>query len=106
MTETFLGYRRADGRIGVRNDVAVLSAMDNTNPTAERIAAMVAGTVVALAGLLPGVLVGGKPEAKEPEVPLGLPPVFWPDDNLYTPEKAELGKLLYFDKRLSSDGTM
>ena len=46
MTETFLGYRRADGRIGVRNDVAVLSAMDNTNPTAERIAAMVAGTVV------------------------------------------------------------
>ena len=32
----------------------------------------------------------------------GLPPVFWPDDNPYTPEKRDLGWLLYFDKRLSS----
>lgn len=46
MSETFLGYRRASGRVGVRNDVAVLSAMDNTNPTANRIGAIVAGTVV------------------------------------------------------------
>jgi cytochrome c peroxidase len=41
-----------------------------------------------------------------PQPPLGLPPVFWPDDNPYTPEKAELGRLLFFDKRLSSDGTI
>ena len=46
MTDTFLGYRRADGRVGVRNVVAVLSAMDNTNPSAERIASMVNGTEV------------------------------------------------------------
>jgi cytochrome c peroxidase len=40
---------------------------------------------------------------KPPKPPLGLPPVQWPDDNPYTAAKAELGKLLYFDKRLSSD---
>jgi cytochrome c peroxidase len=36
-------------------------------------------------------------------VPLGLIPIIWPDDNPYTPAKAELGWLLFFDKRLSSD---
>ena len=41
-----------------------------------------------------------------PPVPLGLPPVQWPADNPYTHEKAELGKLLYFDPRLSSDATV
>ena len=46
MSASFQGYRRADGRVGVRNQVAILSAMDNTNPSAQRIAAMVAGTVV------------------------------------------------------------
>jgi cytochrome c peroxidase len=35
--------------------------------------------------------------------PLGLPPLNWPADNPYTPAKAELGRLLYFDKRLSAD---
>lgn len=39
-------------------------------------------------------------------VPLGLLPIAWPQDNPYTPEKAELGRLLYFDKRLSADGTI
>lgn len=38
--------------------------------------------------------------------PLGLPPVPWPKDNLYSKDKAELGRLLYFDKRLSTDGTI
>jgi cytochrome c peroxidase len=38
--------------------------------------------------------------------PLGLPPIPWPKDNHYTKEKAELGRLLYFDKRLSSDQTI
>ncbi len=41
-----------------------------------------------------------------PEVPLGLPPVPVPDDNPMTVAKVELGKLLYFDKRLSKDGTL
>lgn len=39
--------------------------------------------------------------------PLGpLPAPSFPPDNLYTPEKAELGKLLYFDARMSGDGSM
>ena len=39
-------------------------------------------------------------------VPLGLLPIEWPADNPYSPQKAELGRLLYFDKRLSSDNTV
>jgi cytochrome c peroxidase len=35
--------------------------------------------------------------------PLGLPPLTEPADNPYSPAKAELGRLLYFDKRLSAD---
>src|SRR5215210_1830268 len=41
-----------------------------------------------------------------PKVPQGLVPIIWPKDNPYTPQKAELGWLLYFDKRLSGDGTV
>src|SRR5438552_2796500 len=41
-----------------------------------------------------------------PKVPLGLVEILWPEDNPYTPEKAELGWLLFFDKRLSSDGSV
>jgi cytochrome c peroxidase len=40
------------------------------------------------------------------KVPLGLHPVPWPQDNPYTPEKAQLGLLLYFDPRVSSDGSV
>jgi cytochrome c peroxidase len=45
------------------------------------------------------------PAAKDepPKPPLGLPAVDWPDDNPYSLAKAELGKLLFFDNRLSSD---
>ncbi|MDG1893396.1 MAG: cytochrome c peroxidase, partial [Fuerstiella sp.] len=50
--------------------------------------------------------VTGRCEDEEPTPPLGLPPVYYPDDNLYSKDRAELGKLLYFDKRLSSDGTV
>jgi cytochrome c peroxidase len=39
-------------------------------------------------------------------VPLGLQPIAWPADNPYTPEKADLGRLLYFDTRLSSDNSV
>jgi altronate dehydratase large subunit len=46
MTMEFKGYRRPDGRVGVRNVVVILSAMDNTNPSADRIASMVTGTTV------------------------------------------------------------
>lgn len=40
------------------------------------------------------------------QVPLGLLPIQWPEDNPYSAEKVELGKLLYFDPRLSADGTV
>lgn len=46
------------------------------------------------------------PTAQLPAVPLGLPPVPVPTDNPITAEKIELGKMLYFDKRLSKDGTV
>src|SRR5579864_2937360 len=38
--------------------------------------------------------------------PLGLMPIIWPTDNPYSPQKAYLGRLLYFDTRLSADGTV
>jgi cytochrome c peroxidase len=41
-----------------------------------------------------------------PKIPDGLPPLVWPADNPYSPEKAELGRYLYFDRRLSADATV
>jgi cytochrome c peroxidase len=38
--------------------------------------------------------------------PLGLMPIIWPADNPYSAQKAYLGRLLYFDTRLSADGTV
>jgi cytochrome c peroxidase len=63
-------------------------------------------SVLILAAVLAWKVTAAAPSAKPPAAPLGLPPIFWPDDNPYTPEKAELGRLLFFDKRLSSDGTI
>jgi cytochrome c peroxidase len=39
-----------------------------------------------------------------PDAPLGLPPVVWPADNPYSAERVELGRNLFFDPRLSSNG--
>ncbi len=39
------GYARPDGSIGIRNHVAVIAAMDNSNPTVRRVVAAVKGTV-------------------------------------------------------------
>lgn len=44
--------------------------------------------------------------ADGPVIPKGLVPVFFPADNAYTPGKAELGWILFYDKRLSGDGTV
>lgn len=41
-----------------------------------------------------------------PKIPLGLVEIYWPENNAYTPAKAELGWLLFFDTRLSSDGNV
>lgn len=40
----------------------------------------------------------------QPAVPLGLPAIPWPADNPYTPQKDALGRLLFFDGRLSANG--
>ena len=45
MSKTFLGYRRANGDVGVRNWVAVLSIMDNCNPVTRAICHAVDGTI-------------------------------------------------------------
>jgi altronate dehydratase large subunit len=45
MSATFLGYPRGNGAVGVRNDVAVISIMDNCNPVTRAIAAAVQGTI-------------------------------------------------------------
>lgn len=49
-------------------------------------------------------LLSGEPEKLK--IPLGLPSIPWPKMNPYAQKKAELGRLLYFDKRLSSDRTI
>jgi cytochrome c peroxidase len=40
------------------------------------------------------------------QIPLGLLPLEWPKDNSYSADKVALGRLLYFDKRLSKDDTV
>lgn len=39
-------------------------------------------------------------------LPRGLPPIQWPSDNPYSPAAAELGRTLFFDGRLSSNGSI
>ncbi|MGE0310777.1 MAG: UxaA family hydrolase [Lautropia sp.] len=45
MSTTFLGFRRENGTVGVRNNVAVISIMDNCNPVTRAICEAVAGTI-------------------------------------------------------------
>ena len=45
MIQTFLGYRRENGAVGVRNCVAVISVMDNCNPATRAIAQAVNGCI-------------------------------------------------------------
>jgi cytochrome c peroxidase len=44
------------------------------------------------------------PVASPPMPPLGLPPVIWPLDNPYSAARVELGRNLFFDPRMSSNG--
>src|SRR6476659_2319564 len=64
-----------------------------------------AGALIAPAVFLSAFLAMGQ-TGKPKQEPLGLAPIVWPSNNLYTPEKAELGRLLYFDPRLSADGAV
>jgi len=54
--------------------------------------------------LFAGALLCAVPASAIPPAPLPPPPS--PAENPTTPEKAELGKKLFFDRRLSGDGTM
>jgi cytochrome c peroxidase len=47
-----------------------------------------------------------RPASELPAVPLGLPKLPLPAENPMTSEKVELGRMLYFDKRVSKDGTI
>ena len=60
--------------------------------------------ILAVVGVLAGRAMADKAAAVK--CPLGLKPVVVPEDNPMTPEKIELGKRLYFDTRLSKDGTV
>lgn len=61
--------------------------------------------LAALVAVLPGSHAAEK-EGFVFHVPKGLPELPVPDDNPMTEEKIELGKLLYFDPRLSIDDTI
>ncbi|HEY8244465.1 MAG TPA: UxaA family hydrolase [Casimicrobiaceae bacterium] len=47
---TFVGYRRPDGRAGVRNHVLILSPTGLTSAAARRVASLVAGTIAVTSG--------------------------------------------------------
>lgn len=73
------------------------------------------GLVVVVALVALAVAVASSEAASEPpaegvSVPLGIPSDLWralvPVDNPMTPEKIELGRKLFFDKRLSADRTV
>jgi cytochrome c peroxidase len=74
--------------------------------------------ILAFVSLLVAMSCGGSEPAKKDEapapppaptvlkVPTGIEDMSVPADNPITPEKVELGKMLFFDKRLSKDGKM
>ncbi len=69
------------------------------------IAPVLAAAALSLPLFLAGCTPAGE-DAARPAIPAGLPALAVPADNPMTPEKVELGKLLYFDTRLSKDGTV
>ena len=67
-------------------------------------AALLFFTLLAGAFLLPSPSLAAGPVSPPALAPLPPPPS--PPENPTTPEKVELGKKLFFDRRLSGDGTM
>ena len=45
LPKTFLGYRRENGRVGIRNYVVILPLDDLSNAAAEKVAANTAGCI-------------------------------------------------------------
>ena len=74
---------------------------------------MLRSSILAGAFALPALFICGSlaghaqtPKTGPPKAPLGLPPLSWPRDNPYSAAKADLGRILYFDRRLSADETV
>lgn len=65
-----------------------------------------AGSLLVLTGIALSAQLADAQKEQPPRPPLGLAPVFWPPDNPYSRAKAELGRLLYYDRRLSTGGTV
>lgn len=63
---------------------------------------MLTGSMVLAIGVVFTASVADAQRSQGPKPPLGLPPVQWPADNPFSKDKAELGRLLYYDTRLSS----
>jgi len=76
-----------------------------TNKRSLMLGICVAAAPIILALLLP-VIAAEPAGEKPPKPPLGLPPVQFPEDNPYSAAKAELGRFLYFDNRLSQDSSV
>jgi cytochrome c peroxidase len=73
--------------------------------------AIESGLLLGLALLIGGCGEGASPDASEPEpypfeLPEGFPEPFVPSDQPLTEEKVELGRHLFYDVRLSVNGTM
>jgi cytochrome c peroxidase len=47
-----------------------------------------------------------RPPSAPFDLPLGFPPIPWPEDNPYSPARADLGRILFFDGRLSTNGAV
>lgn len=62
--------------------------------------------ILVILGLVITYVVRRTPPVAGAERPLGLERVSWPASNRYNQAKVELGRLLYFDRRLSLDGTV
>lgn len=62
--------------------------------------------VAAIAASIPLVRAASGPVSLPKGLPLDLWELLIPPDNAVTPEKIELGRRLYYDKRLSADGTV
>jgi cytochrome c peroxidase len=65
-----------------------------------------AAALLLRSGVIVTVSLAATARGQGPQPPLGLPPIPWPTHNPYSQAKAELGRLLYFDRRLSSDGSV
>lgn len=71
-----------------------------------RVSKFVAGTLAVPAFLMMAFAADAVKKAGPPKEPLGLVPVAWPKENPWSAEKVELGRLLYFDPRLSADNSV